>query len=68
MTRRVLLTAPARPGALRFERDFLGAALARHHGSISTVAEETGMYRQELQQKLAALGIDAERYRRSEGK
>jgi DNA-binding NtrC family response regulator len=66
-------TAAAAPGSFkdekqalvdRFERDFLGAALARHHGNISKAAEEIGMYRQQLQQKLAELGIDAERYRR----
>jgi DNA-binding NtrC family response regulator len=48
----------------RFEREFLGAALARHHGNISKAAEEIGMYRQQLQQKLAELGIDVEQYRR----
>jgi DNA-binding NtrC family response regulator len=48
----------------RFEREFLCAALGRHHGNISKAAEEIGMYRQQLQQKLAELGIEAERYRR----
>jgi DNA-binding NtrC family response regulator len=48
----------------RFEREFLTAALARHHGNISKAAEEIGMYRQQLQQKLAELGIDVEPYRR----
>jgi DNA-binding NtrC family response regulator len=51
----------------RFERDFLGAALARHQGNISKAAEEMGMYRQQLQQKLVELGIEAERYRRRDG-
>jgi DNA-binding NtrC family response regulator len=51
----------------RFEREFLGAALARHQGNISKAAEEIGMYRQQLQQKLAELGIDAERFRRKDG-
>jgi len=49
-----------------FERDFLGAALARHAGNISKAADEVGMYRQQLQQKLAELGIEADRYRRRE--
>jgi two-component system response regulator AtoC len=49
----------------RFEREFLSAALARHHGNISKAAEDIGMYRQQLQQKLAELGIDAERYRKT---
>jgi DNA-binding NtrC family response regulator len=48
----------------RFERDYLGAALARHRGNISKAAEEIGLYRQQLQQKLAELGIDAEKLRR----
>jgi DNA-binding NtrC family response regulator len=48
----------------RFERDFVQAALARHRGNISQAAEEIGMYRQQLQQKLAELGIDPESFRR----
>jgi DNA-binding NtrC family response regulator len=48
----------------RFEREFIGAALARHHGNISKAAEDMGIYRQQLQQKLADYGIDAEQYRR----
>ncbi|HXJ34578.1 MAG TPA: helix-turn-helix domain-containing protein, partial [Candidatus Eisenbacteria bacterium] len=51
----------------RFEREFLGAALARHQGNISKAADEVGMYRQQLQAKLAELGLDADRYRRREG-
>ena len=51
----------------RFEREFLAAALARHQGNISKAAEEIGMYRQQLQQKLAELGIDAERFRKKDG-
>jgi len=51
----------------RFEREFLGAALARHQGNISKAADEVGMYRQQLQAKLAELGLDADRYRRRDG-
>ncbi len=40
-----------------FERDFLVAALRRHNGNISKAAEEIGMYRQNLQQKMRELGI-----------
>jgi DNA-binding NtrC family response regulator len=47
----------------RFERQFIGEALARHHGNISRAADEMGMYRQHLQQKLAEYGIDADHYR-----
>jgi two-component system NtrC family response regulator/two-component system response regulator HydG len=43
-----------------FERDFLLAALRRHDGNISKAAEEIGMYRQNLQQKMRELGISAE--------
>ncbi len=47
-----------------FERGFIGDALARHQGNISKAAEEMGMYRQQLQQKLTEYGIDADAYRR----
>jgi len=40
-----------------FERDFLLDALRRHGGNITKAAEEIGMYRQNLQQKLRELGI-----------
>jgi DNA-binding NtrC family response regulator len=43
-----------------FERDFLLNALRRHGGNISKAAEEIGMYRQNLQQKLRELGISPE--------
>ena len=41
----------------RFERDFLTEALRRHNGNITKAAEEIGMYRQNLQQKMKDLGI-----------
>jgi two-component system response regulator AtoC/two-component system nitrogen regulation response regulator NtrX len=43
-----------------FERDFLVQALRRHGGNISKAAEDIGMYRQNLQQKMRELGITAE--------
>jgi DNA-binding NtrC family response regulator len=43
-----------------FERDFLVAALRRHGGNISKTAEEIGMYRQNLQQKMRELGINGD--------
>ncbi len=43
-----------------FERDFLLGALRRHGGNISKAAEEIGMYRQNLQQKIRELGISAD--------
>jgi DNA-binding NtrC family response regulator len=43
-----------------FEREFLVMALRRHGGNISKAAEEIGMYRQNLQQKMKELGISAE--------
>jgi DNA-binding NtrC family response regulator len=48
----------------RFEREFLTAALARHRGNVSKAADDVGMYRQQLQAKLAELGIDAHAFRR----
>jgi len=47
----------------QFERRFLEDALRRHGGNISRAAEDIGMYRQQLQQKLAELGIDAGEFR-----
>ena len=43
-----------------FEREFLVAALRRHGGNISKTAEEIGMYRQNLQQKMRELGINGD--------
>ena len=42
-----------------FEREFLTAALARNNGNVSRTAEEIGMYRQNLQQKIRELGLEA---------
>ena len=41
----------------QFEREFLLRALRRHGGNITRAAEEMGMYRQNLQQKMRELGI-----------
>ena len=49
----------------RFEREFLSRALERHRGNVTRAAEEIGMYRQQLQSKVAKLGIDLESLRRS---
>src|SRR5262249_31597931 len=43
-----------------FERDFLTQALRRHGGNTARAAEELGMHRQNLQQKMKELGITAE--------
>src|SRR2546428_1259735 len=43
-----------------FERDFLLGALRRHGGNITKAAEEIGMHRQNLQQKMRELGISGE--------
>ncbi len=43
-----------------FERDFLLQALRRHGGNITKAAEEIGLYRQSLQQKMRELGINVE--------
>jgi DNA-binding NtrC family response regulator len=42
-----------------FEREFLQEALRRNNGNISKAAEEIGMYRQNLQQKIRELGLSA---------
>jgi DNA-binding NtrC family response regulator len=60
---------PALPSSFReakehvvetFERDFLTQALRRHGGNITKAAEELGMHRQNLQQKMRELGITAD--------
>jgi len=43
-----------------FERAFLVQALRRNAGNITKAAEEIGMYRQNLQQKMRELGITAD--------
>ena len=40
-----------------FDRDFLLRALRRNGGNITKAADEIGMYRQNLQQKMRELGI-----------
>lgn len=61
-------TEPADPFTFReakqqvveaFERNFIGRALRRHHGNITKAAEEIGLHRQQLQQKIRELGLKA---------
>jgi len=40
-----------------FERDFIVRALRRHRHNITKAAEEIGMHRQQLQQKIRELGL-----------
>jgi DNA-binding NtrC family response regulator len=40
-----------------FERDFISRALRHHHGNITKAAEEMGLHRQQLQQKIRELGL-----------
>ncbi len=40
-----------------FERDFITRALRRHRNNITKAAEEMGMLRQQLQQKIRELGL-----------
>jgi DNA-binding NtrC family response regulator len=47
----------------QFERRFLSDALARHGGNVTRAAAEIGLYRQQLQAKLAEYGIDPEQFR-----
>ena len=41
-----------------FERAMIEAALERHAGNVSAAARELGIHRQNLQQKMAQLGIE----------
>jgi DNA-binding NtrC family response regulator len=41
----------------RFEREYLRSALNRNQGNVSRTAEELGMVRQSLQQKIRELGL-----------
>jgi DNA-binding NtrC family response regulator len=59
-------TDPTPPGTFKeakqqvveaFERDFLNRALRRHQGNITRTAEEMGLHRQQLQQKIRELGL-----------
>jgi DNA-binding NtrC family response regulator len=43
-----------------FERDFLARALERHGGNVSRTADDLGMYRQNLQQKIRELGLKSD--------
>jgi DNA-binding NtrC family response regulator len=43
-----------------FERDFIARALRRHQGNITKAAEEMGLHRQQLQQKIRELGLAAD--------
>ena len=43
-----------------FERDFITRSLRRHNGNITKAAEEMGMHRQQLQQKIRELGLKEE--------
>jgi DNA-binding NtrC family response regulator len=47
-----------------FERSILTRALEEHDGNISRAAQSLGLHRQNVQQKLRRLGIDAATYRR----
>ena len=63
------VAAPIPPASFReakervveaFEREYLVDALRRHGGNITKAAEDIGMHRQNLQQKMRELGISAE--------
>jgi DNA-binding NtrC family response regulator len=48
----------------RFEREVLSAALKQHAGNVSQAARSVGLHRQNVQQKMRELGLDAEEFRR----
>jgi DNA-binding NtrC family response regulator len=62
----IRMTDPTPPGSFKeakqhvveaFERDFINRALRRHQGNITRTAEEMGLHRQQLQQKIRELGL-----------
>jgi len=47
----------------RFERAYIARALKESEGNTSAAARLLGMYRQTLQNKMRALGMDVEEFR-----
>ena len=54
---RVALDRPYREAREAFERAYFENLLAREHGSMSRVAERSGLERTHLYRKLKALGL-----------
>ena len=48
------------PGKQRFEREYLSDALAAHEGNITRTAQDIGMSRRQLFNKISELGLSAE--------
>ena len=67
--RELPLDLPLREARDAFERAYFEHHLAREHGSMTRVAEKTGLERTHLYRKLKQLGIDLSRgaYRKSPG-
>jgi DNA-binding NtrC family response regulator len=67
--RELPLDLPLREARDAFERAYFEHHLAREHGSMTRVAEKTGLERTHLYRKLKQLGIDLSRgaYRKSQG-
>ena len=57
-TRSLALDLPLREARDAFERAYFEHHLAREHGSMTRVAEKTGLERTHLYRKLKQLGID----------
>lgn len=48
----------------RFERSIITRALKEHNGNVSRAASSLGIHRQNLQQKMKSLGIEASMFRK----
>lgn len=59
------LDAPLREARDAFEKAYFEFHLAKEHGSMTRVAEKTGLERTHLYRKLKQLGVDLSRTRRS---
>jgi two-component system response regulator AtoC/two-component system nitrogen regulation response regulator NtrX len=61
---RLPLREASRRALESFERAYIERALEESEGNLSAAARALGMYRQTLQNKLHALGVDAARFRK----
>ena len=64
-TQRFVLDKPLREARDEFEKAYFEYHLARENGSMTRVAEKTGLERTHLYRKLKQLGVDLTRGKRS---
>jgi DNA-binding NtrC family response regulator len=62
-----MLDKPLREARDEFEKAYFEYHLARENGSMTRVAEKTGLERTHLYRKLKQLGVDLTRGKRSAG-